>query len=46
MCGGSGIGEIEGKATGDEAGLGVCRSHGGPRRDMVRRNRFYVPHWL
>src|SRR5208337_2562739 len=33
MCGGSGIGEIESKAPGDEGGMGVCRSHGEPNEE-------------
>jgi hypothetical protein len=46
MRGGHGVGEIEGEAAGDEVGLGVCGSHEGPRREVARRNRCYVPYRL
>jgi len=46
VCGGRGIGEIEGEATGDEVCLCVCKSHEGPRREVVWRNRCYVPYRL
>lgn len=46
VCGGSGIGEIEGEATGDEVRLSACRGHGEPRREVVWCNPCDVPHRL